>query len=121
MRLYFQGDMCIEEVADAPVSGDVIAPASDGATVIGEGEFTGHRHALFDAGVTLFRDETLATDMPDALYVGHLKIEGPAARLVHEEHATIDLPPGTYRVRRQREYVESMRASAATWGRVVSD
>ncbi len=26
------------------------------------------------------------------------------AQLVHEEHATIDLAPGTYQVIRQREY-----------------
>jgi hypothetical protein len=35
--------------------------------------------------------------------VTHLVVEEPAA-LVHEEHDRIDVAPGTYEVRRQREY-----------------
>ena len=41
---------------------------------------------------------------PHALYIGHVKISAPGAHLRHEEHATITLPVGTYRVRRQQEW-----------------
>ncbi len=41
-----------------------------------------------------------------------------AAQLIHEEHATIDLPPGAYRVVIQREY-EPAQIAANAWRRVV--
>lgn len=100
--LYAQGDLLIERVDDVPERGVLLSPASDGATVLAEGEASGHRHAFYDR-VTMFRDDCLARDIPDGLYVGHLRVEGPSARLEHEEHDAITLPRGTYRVRRQRE------------------
>jgi hypothetical protein len=102
-KLYAQGDIVLELVEDAePI--DVLPKDADGAVVLARGEMTGHRHAFFGSGVTLFRDEALARDMPPGLYLGHVKISGPPANLAHEEHATITLPPGTYRVRRQQEW-----------------
>jgi hypothetical protein len=106
MTLYFQGDVCIERVDDAPVTGAVLPPAADGAVVLAHGEVTGHRHAFYGGAVTLFRDDGLARDMPAELYIGHLVVSDPVARLQHEEHSTIALPKGTYRVRRQREFEE---------------
>jgi hypothetical protein len=49
--------------------------------------------------------------MPPELYVGHIRVRGDSAELRHEEHSTITLPKGTYRVRRQREFdgLEAMR------------
>jgi hypothetical protein len=35
--------------------------------------------------------------------VGHVRVNGPTARLEHEEHAPITLERGVYRVRRQRQ------------------
>jgi hypothetical protein len=98
---YIQGDICIERVY-ASVSGSVIEPDPDGATVLGRGEVTGHRHALY-GGALMFRDDALARDIPDGLYIGHIKLEAPAT-LLHEEHDPIKLEAGTYRVRRQREF-----------------
>jgi hypothetical protein len=100
--LYAQGDLLIERVPDAAPTGALIGPSRDGAMVLAEGESTGHRHAIHER-VTMFRDDALARDIPGGLYVGHVRVEGPSARLVHEEHAPIELAPGTYRVRRQRE------------------
>ncbi|MGO9461467.1 MAG: hypothetical protein ACLP1W_15380 [Rhodomicrobium sp.] len=100
--LYAQGDLLIERVADIPVSGTPVQPGTDGAAVLAEGEMTGHRHAIYDR-VTMFRDEALAHDIPNGLYVGHLRIDGPCARVQHDEHDAVTLPKGTYRVRRQRE------------------
>jgi hypothetical protein len=70
--------------------------------VLAEGELTGHRHAIFDR-VTMFRDDALAREVPGGLYVGHIKVEGGSATILHQEHAPIALGEGTYRVRRQRE------------------
>ena len=100
--LYAQGDLLIERVADIPVSGMPLEPGPDGAAVLAEGETTGHRHIIYDR-VTMFRDDALAHDIPNGLYVGHLRVNGPCARLQHDEHDAITLPRGTYRVRRQRE------------------
>jgi hypothetical protein len=99
---YAQGDLLIERVADVPPSDTTIDPALDGAVVLAEGEASGHRHAIYDR-VTMFRDDGLARDIPGRLYVGHVRVEGPSARIEHDEHAPVTLPRGTYRVRRQRE------------------
>lgn len=102
-KLYAQGDIILELVEDA--SPTVLLPHEpDGVVVLARGELTGHRHAFHGGGVTLFRDEALARDLPPALYVGHVKVSAPSADLRHEEHATISLPAGTYRVRRQQEW-----------------
>ena len=103
-ELYAQGDVLIERVADIPITGTPIAPAADGAVVLAEGEVTGHRHVIYD-NVQFFRDDGLARDIPGGLYLGHLRVEGPTAEVVHEEHAPIPLSVGYYRVVRQREYL----------------
>ena len=101
-QVFAQGDLLIERVDDAPPSGTIVEPGVDGAVVLAEGEVTGHRHAIFDA-VTMFRDDGLARDIPGGLYIGHLRVDGDVAYVRHDEHATIDLSTGTWRVRRQRE------------------
>ncbi len=101
-RMFAQGDLLIERVADTVPTGSVIDPGVDGAVVLAEGEVTGHRHAIYDR-VTMFRDDSLARDIPAGLYVGHVRVDQPSARLVHDEHAPIALDKGTYRIRRQRE------------------
>jgi hypothetical protein len=100
--LYAQGDLLIERIADIPVSGASVEPDADGASVLLEGETTGHRHAIYEQ-VTMFRDDALAHDIPNGLYVGHVRIDSPSARIQHDEHDAITLPQGTYRLRRQRE------------------
>jgi len=108
MKLYFQGDVCIEAVDDMALKGaKAVPPARDGAVVLAEGEESGHRHAFYSGGVSLLRAEALARDVPADLYIGHLRIDIDAAELRHEEHASITLPRGLYRVRRQREYAGS--------------
>jgi len=92
----------IERVADVEPSGTLLEPDATGAWVLAEGEFTGHRHAIYDR-VTMFRDEALAREIPAGLYVGHIKVAGGSALIHHQEHAPVSLTEGTYRVRRQRE------------------
>lgn len=97
-----QGDLLFERVPDVPPSGTRVTSSADGAIVVAEGEMTGHRHRFYDS-VVMFRDDALAWDIPSGLYVGHVSVDTPEARLLHEEHAPLVLPRGTWRVRRQRE------------------
>jgi len=101
-EFYAQGDLLIERVNDVTPTGSSVQPALIGACVLLEGERTGHHHAINEC-VTMFRDDGLARDIPTGLYIGHVRVDQANARVVHEEHAPISLPPGTYRVRRQRE------------------
>ena len=101
-EIYAQGDLLIERVGDVSASGARLHPGEDGAFVLAEGEVTGHRHAIFDK-VTFFRDDALARDIPDGLYVGHVRVEKAGVQIEHDEHDSIPLTPGTWRVRRQRE------------------
>ncbi len=102
-KFYAQGDIILERVTDASPT-DAINVDPDGAVVLARGEVTGHRHAFY-GGAVMFRDDALARDVPSHLYLGHVKIaDKGGAELRHEEHDTIKLPKGTYRVRRQREF-----------------
>lgn len=92
MKMWRQGDVLIMEAsrpARLPES-----RASDNVLVYGEA--TGHAHRVQGDTATVFD-------------VGDIKeIDAPKGfSVVHEEHATIELPEGYYRVRRQREYDES--------------
>lgn len=67
------------------------------------GQVTGHSHHLADlATADVF-------EVGEGLYV-HVSEEGislsgePGCSFVHEEHCTINLPPGDFEVRIQREY-----------------
>src|SRR5436853_260842 len=63
--------------------------------VLAEGELTGHAHRVEGSGVAeLFE---LGGDR-------FLRVLADEARVVHEEHRTITLLRGTYRVWGQREY-----------------
>ena len=102
IRLCAQGDILIERLVDAPVSGRVLQAVDGGSAIVAEGEATGHHHRLLGS-VTMYRDDALARDIPSGLYVAHVQVSEAAARLVHEEHEPILLERGTYRVRRQRQ------------------
>jgi hypothetical protein len=102
VRLCAQGDILIERVDDAAISGQIVQHSGEEPVVVAEGETTGHHHRLVGA-VTLYRDDALAHEVPAGLYIGHLHVNSPTARLEHEEHDSIVLEQGTYRVRRQRQ------------------
>lgn len=95
MTQFRQGDVFIEKVETIP--GDVKPGKLDGhRIVLAYGEVTGHAHAIVaEEGIELF-------EKGDTLYLRVTKPEG--ADLKHEEHATITLEPGEYKVNRQREY-----------------
>lgn len=94
-----QGDVLIQRVAALP-SGLTVRPRDAGRVVLAYGEVTGHAHAFApDAPVCLY--DAPATD--DVLDLAYLQVDA-LSQLLHEEHGTIALPAGTYRVTRQREY-----------------
>src|SRR5262249_58786571 len=57
----------------------------------------------FVCPVYLPRDVRGARKPPPRLYLGHVQVKSPSARLEHDEHAPLILAEGTYRIRRQRE------------------
>lgn len=100
-ELFAQGDLLIERVPDVEPSGQIVPSAGEGY-VLAEGEATGHMHAIRNH-IAFFRDDGLARDVPASLYIGHVRVGQESARIEHDEHDTIMLGQGTYRVRRQRE------------------
>ena len=66
-----------------------------GRVILAHGEVTGHHHSFgSSSGVALL--EAPSGDR-------YLKVKKQAS-LEHQEHGTIEVPAGTYRVIRQREY-----------------
>ena len=100
---YRQGDVFIERVKSIPNDAKAVAPIS-GRIVLAEGEATGHAH-------TVEQDYGTLHEVGGVLY---LKIAAPAP-LEHQEHATVTLPRGVYRVTRQREWSDEQEP------RVVAD
>lgn len=94
--MYRQGDVLIVPVDKLPRNLETV-DREDGRIVLAHGEVTGHAHAIKDQKATLFRDPKLA-----AIFM-KVSADGPVA-LEHEEHGTIEIPPGNYQIIRQREY-----------------
>lgn len=94
MTLYRQGDVLLQRVRSKPRKAKKLKP-EQGRVILAHGEVTGHHHSLDCGTATLFAVE----GDEDRFLV--LEADG---QLVHQEHDTIDLQKGTYRVRRQREY-----------------
>lgn len=105
--MYRQGDVLIvpiggaaDQTPPAVVAAAVagVQPASRnqrGRMVLALGESTGHAHAVVGKGA-LYPAASAFEPMYLSLPEG--------GRVVHEEHAAFTLPPGWYRVVRQREY-----------------
>ena len=105
--LYAQGDVLLEKVADENITTEkwrMVANDPDGATVLQRGEEHGHRHAIHGGAKLVQQPTWTGGAIPEGLYVGHLVVESASVKLVHEEHAPIELATGTYVVRRQRQY-----------------
>lgn len=98
-----QGDVLITLLAALPSAVDLTKPrARDGGRVIlAYGEVTGHAHAIAD---TLEAPAAALFDDPNGSDGSFIMLVQSDTGLVHEEHGRIDLPAGSYRVTRQREY-----------------
>lgn len=80
------GDVILEKV-DKQILGE-----SKKEVILAYGEVTGHKHKLVS-------EQILEVIYPDGRYI-ELEQEGS---LTHEEHDTLQIPPGTYKVLIQRE------------------
>lgn len=95
-RMYRQGDVLIVAVTDLPENLTPVKRDKRGV-VLAEGEVTGHAHRIPSRHATLYRSENEAR---------FLRVMGPApVALTHEEHTTVEIPPGSYRVTIHTEYV----------------
>lgn len=93
--MYRQGDVLITAINEIPNDAKEL-PTTDRGVVLAEGEVTGHAHRIPHRSASLYRSES------DARY---LRVMGPApVALQHEEHSTVDIPPGCYRVTIHHEY-----------------
>ena len=103
-RPYRQGDVLLLPCGGIPTGARAKAPEND-RVVLARGETTGHAHAMAADRVCYFRD--------DGTGGGFVQVEGsePVA-LTHEEHSPLMVPPGSYRVVRQREYQPQARPRA---------
>ena len=88
--LFRQGDIYIESVRCLPEGA-----VKQLSTVLADGELTGHRHRILD-----FRTASVFEARGEIF----IDVIGDRAEVVHEEHGTIALNRGVYRVWRQREY-----------------
>jgi hypothetical protein len=106
LKTYRQGDVLIEQIAELPEKTRRVK-REGGLIILARGEATGHHHSIFDRSCQL-----LEAPMPPPAQLGQpiieperfLRIGSHGAAVEHQEHDTIDLPAGNYRVRRQREY-----------------
>ena len=91
--MYRQGDVLVWPVQKIP--GSAAAGARDnGKIVLAYGEVTGHSHSIAEASTELLEYEGAR----------YLRVPTEGAKLKHEEHGTIALAPGEYRIVTQREY-----------------
>lgn len=93
---YRQGDVLIERVDTLPSAALTARPRQGGRLILAAGSVTGHHHAIASVEADLFE----AAGEPGVTY---LVARGSVA-LSHEEHSTITLPTGVYRVSIQKEY-----------------
>ena len=88
--LWRHGDLLIAAVPSVPERARRRPTA-----VLAHGELTGHSHRVA---------ETETAELWECEGVLYVRVVAEEARVVHQEHAPIRLPRGSYRVWQQREY-----------------
>ena len=85
--IYQQGDVLIEKVEE--IKGKKL-----NHLVLARGEVTGHCHEITAGEAELYEEEGIL----------YLRVKGEEATLTHQEHKTIKIPKGDYKIRKVREY-----------------
>ena len=102
-----QGDVLL--VAVEAIPDDATPERRTGRIILAEGEVTGHAHAIADRDAQAFTHDGERYLLTRSI-----------AQLVHEEHATIEIPEGAWRVVIQREYEPpALPAAAPSWRQVA--
>ena len=94
--IYRQGDVLLVPVSEIPESARSVSRKRS-RLILAEGEATGHHHSI------LVSDGVNLMEVPSQSELYLLVAEGDTL-LEHQEHATIIVKKGTYRVIIQREY-----------------
>lgn len=105
MERYRHGDVCLDRMEEEVELGNELPTDAQGRVVLAEGEVTGHGHRL--------KSKAAAFHEAPGRNWRVLVLKRPT-RLFHEEHRTITLPPGKYKVRIKRQYNPE-----GTWSPVV--
>lgn len=103
--IYRQGDVLVVRLDSEPAVGPRVERDA-GRIVLAYGEVTGHAHAIKAKSATLYELPVDKSRGADDVWLAAQRflIVKRAVDLSHEEHATIHIPPGHYKVIRQREY-----------------
>jgi hypothetical protein len=103
-NLLRQGDLLLIPIDGVPTGARAV-PREQSKAVLAHGEATGHHHAIADERAELLSPDGSAFVSVDEAAELYLLVHGDnPVELVHEEHAAIEVGPGAYLVRRQREY-----------------
>jgi hypothetical protein len=95
MSIYRQGDCMLIAITEIPGYATAVPARPDKRLVLLEGEATGHFHQFLDA-----QDVRMYVADGGARYLD----VGAITALTHEEHSTINVPPGKYMIPVQVEY-----------------
>lgn len=91
-----QGDVLIVPTNTVPANTNRVE-RENGRLILAHGEATGHAHAIIEEAAQL-----VTSEQANELF---LLVHGTeTVSLVHDEHNTLVIAPGTYKVIRQREY-----------------
>ena len=105
-RAAAQGDVLVQRVTVQPAT----TPMPKCLVVVAS-EASSNTHTLHPNGACFYEPHR-ATSTGDVL-LGRLTVpEGSTALLSHQEHGNIEVLPGTYEVRRQREFAGEWRMVA---------
>jgi hypothetical protein len=89
MKFQQQGDVLLKQVASIPKT----ATKKTGRAILAQGEATGHCHEALGDGVELYEKD------------GVLYLSAPSgAQVTHQEHHSLELPPGNYTIGIVKEY-----------------
>lgn len=102
---YRQGDVLIERIATIPPTAQPQKKSK--RIILAHGSATGHNHTLeLRSAVDWWKQgEIPSTNQKPSQLAGELFVTLPTGGIVtHQEHSKIELPAGSYRIMRQREY-----------------
>jgi len=100
--IFQHGDVILQRVDTIPDTATTV-DRDNGRVILAYGEVTGHAHAIVAPLDDVILTEIITQSDQDEMAERFLKVQREVA-LSHEEHATINIPPGNYRVTIQREY-----------------
>jgi len=110
-RMAAQGDFIIMRINDIPAEVETFAPEND-VFVVAHSE-TGHNHTILAERTLAFRPKNVK-DVD--LYELFLVVKEPTEIIHHrsfDTHEALLVPPGNYKIKRQREYTpEGFRKAA---------